>query len=141
MHHQIIAPVIALVLWSFVMWAWMYATRIPAIVRNKLVYDPQRPNAEFLNQIPASARWKADNLNNLMEQPTLFYAVALSLAILGGESGTDVILAWAYVAIRVAHSFVQALVNVIALRFSLFVIGSLVLLALTLRAAWIVFAF
>ncbi len=141
MHHQIIAPVIALVLWSFVMWAWMYATRIPAIVRNKLVYDPQRPNAEFLNQIPASARWKADNLNNLMEQPTLFYAVVLSLAILGVESGADVILAWAYVAIRVAHSLVQALVNIIALRFSLFVIGSLALLALTLRAAWIVFAF
>jgi hypothetical protein len=45
------------------------------------------------------------------------------------------------VAIRVAHSLVQALVNNLALRFPLFVIGSLVLLALTLRAAWIVFSF
>ena len=141
MHHQIIAPVIALVLWSFVMWAWMYATRIPAILRNKLVYDPQRPNADFLNQIPASARWKADNLNNLMEQPTLFYAVVLSLAILGVETGTDVLLAWTYVAIRIVHSLVQALLNNIALRFPVFVLGSLVLLALTLRAAWIVFGF
>ena len=137
----LLAPVIALVLWTALIWAWMYATRIPAIVRNKLVYDPQRPNAEFLNQIPASARWKADNLNNLMEQPTLFYAVVLSLAILGVETGTDVLLAWTYVAVRVAHSLVQALVNNLALRFPLFVIGSLVLLALTLRAAWIVFSF
>ena len=26
----LLAPVIALVVWTVVMWAWMYATRIPA---------------------------------------------------------------------------------------------------------------
>jgi hypothetical protein len=135
MNSPILAPVITLALWSFVMWAWLYATRIPAIVKLKLVYDPQRPNAAFLDQIPARARWKADNYNNLMEQPTLFYAVALTLALIGAGDGTNLLLAWGYVGLRVLHSLAQALVNTIAVRFPLFMIASLVLLVLTIRAA------
>jgi hypothetical protein len=81
MADDMLAPVVALVLWSFVMWAWLYATRIPAITRLKLKYDPYKPNSEFLAKIPAEVRWKADNYNNLMEQPTLFYAIALTLAL------------------------------------------------------------
>ena len=94
MHSPLLAPLMALVLWSFVMCAWLYATRIPAIARGKIVYDPQRPNAEFMAQIPARVRWKADNYNNLMEQPTLFYAVTLTLALLGAGDGLNVALAW-----------------------------------------------
>src|SRR5580692_6815762 len=73
LNSPILAPPIALVLWSFVMWGWLYATRIPAITRNNIVYDPRRPAHEFHDQLPAQVRWKADNYNNLMEQPTLFY--------------------------------------------------------------------
>ena len=139
MHSPILAPIIALVLWSFAMWAWMYATRIPAIVKNKIVFDPHRPVAEFHAQIPPQVRWKADNLNNLMEQPTLFYAVALTLALVDAGGGLNLVLAWIYVALRVVHSLVQALINVVELRFAVFVAGSLVLLALTVRAALVVF--
>src|ERR1700731_4068879 len=101
MHSPILAPLIALVLWSFVMWAWLYATRIPAIVRLKIVYDPRRPVSEFQEKVPAQVRWKADNYNPLMEQPTLFYAVALTLALVGAGGGLNAGLAWAYVAIRI----------------------------------------
>ena len=66
MPSPILQPVLALVLWSFVMWGWLYATRIPAIVRLKIVFDPHRPDAEFQAQIPAPVRWKADNYNHLM---------------------------------------------------------------------------
>src|SRR5262249_37887290 len=83
MRRPILVPRIALVLWSFVMWAWLYATRIPVIVKNKIVLDPHRPNEEFHAHLPAQVRRKADNYNNLMEQPTLFYAVALTLAVIG----------------------------------------------------------
>jgi hypothetical protein len=121
------------------MWAWLYATRIPAIAKNRLVYDPSRPNAEFLQQLPPRVRWKADNYNNLMEQPTLFYAVCLTLAFLGAGDGLNDILAWLYVIIRIGHSLIQALINAIALRFPIFMVGSLVLLVLSLRAAAIVF--
>lgn len=135
----ILAPVMALVLWSFVMWAWLYATRIPAITRLKIVYDPRRPASEFDEAIPPEVRWKADNYNHLMEQPTLFYATAIVLALLGQGAGLNAWLAWAYVGIRVVHSLVQATVNVILLRFAIFMVGSLVLLALAIRAAVVVF--
>lgn len=134
-----LGPVIALVLWSFVMWAWLYATRIPAILKNKLVLGPTTTKSELNAQLPASVRWKADNYNHLMEQPTLFYAVALTLAVIGAGDEISVMLAWAYVGVRVVHSLVQALINIVMLRFAIFMVGSLVLLALSLRAAMAVF--
>jgi len=139
MTRSILAPVIVLVLWSFVMWAWLYATRIPAMVKLKLVYDPRRPNAEFLDRIPPEVRWKADNYNHLMEQPTLFYATAVTLALVGQGSGLNADLAWLYVALRVVHSLVQATLNAVTVRFAIFMAGSVVLLGMAVRAALTIF--
>jgi hypothetical protein len=132
-------PVIALVLWTFVMWAWMYVTRIPAIQRAKMRMDASIPRGEQMNQLPATVRWKADNYNHLFEQPTLFYAVGLALAILGDATELSLNLAWAYFGLRVVHSIFQATINKIEIRFALFSISSLVLLALSIRAAMMVF--
>src|SRR6185503_16725533 len=134
MQSPILAPLMALILWSFVMLAWLYATRIPAIRKAKIPMDPRRSKQELMAQIPAQVRWKADNYNHLMEQPTLFYAVALALAFVGEGGGANATLAWLYVALRVAHSFVQATVNVILLRFAIFMASSIVLLVLAIRA-------
>lgn len=139
MHSPILAPVIALVLWSFVMWAWLYATRIPAVMKGKVVLDPTRSKGEFDAQLPPKVRWKADNYNHLMEQPTLFYAVALTFALLGADDGLNLGLAWTYVGLRIVHSLVQALVNIIMVRFTLFMVASVVLLAMAVRAALLVF--
>jgi hypothetical protein len=133
------APVIALVLWSFVMGFWLYATRIPAIRKYNVVFDPNRPDAEFHDRLPPRVRWKADNYNNLMEQPTLFYAVVITLALLGEANTLNVALAWLYVGLRVVHSLIQAIVNIVLLRFAVFLAASLVLLALAVRAALVVF--
>ena len=139
MHRSILAPLMALVQWTFVMWAWLYATRIPAIRKNKIVMDPQRPGGELLAQLPAEVRWKADNYNNLMEQPTLFYAVALTLALLDADAGLNTGLAWLHVGLRVVHSLVQAIVNIIIIRFAIFMAASFVLLVMAIRAAMIIF--
>jgi hypothetical protein len=136
---QMLAPVIALVIWSAIIWAWMYATRIPAIISQRVVLDPMAPRGEQMARLPAAVRWKADNYNHLMEQPTLFYAVAISLAVLGDHSSSSVMLAWSYVALRVVHSLVQTLWNHIQTRFALFFVSSLVLFALTYKAAMLVF--
>lgn len=136
----ILAPVVALVLWTFVMWAWLYATRIPVIRKSGQPLSPNATREEFNAMIPAPVRWKADNYNHLMEQPTLFYAIALTLALLGAGEGLNAALAWLYVGIRVVHSLVQATANIIMLRFSIFIIASLVLLVMTVRAALIVFS-
>lgn len=130
-----IGPVIALVAWSMVMWIWMYATRIPAILAAKMKLDPDAPSGVQMAQLPPAVRWKADNYNHLMEQPTIFYATALAIVLLGVDSIASVVFAWAYVVIRVAHSLLQALSNKIAFRFSLFALSNIPLFALTYIAA------
>ena len=130
-----LGPVIALVAWSMVMWLWMYATRIPAILSAKMKLDPNAPSGVQMAQLPAAVRWKADNYNHLMEQPTIFYATALTIALLGVDSIASVIFGWAYVVIRVAHSLLQALSNKIPFRFALFVLSNIPLFALTYIAA------
>jgi len=134
-----LGPVIALVLWTFVMWGWMYLTRIPAINAARMRLDPNAPRGAQMNELPPQVRWKADNYNHLFEMPTLFYAVALALALLGDFSMLSLSLAWAYVGLRVVHSLWQASVNIIVPRFALFAASSLVLLALSIRAALLVF--
>jgi hypothetical protein len=139
MQTALLAPMMALVLWTFVMWVWMYATRIPAIRRGRITLAPDQTKEAFNAQIPAEVRWKTDNYNHLLEQPVLFYAVVLALCLLGTNGGLELALAWAYVALRVIHSLVQATANIILLRFSVFALSSLVLLALAVRAAFMVF--
>ena len=134
----LIAPAIALVLWTGVIWAWMYATRIPAILKTRMVLDPMLPRGEQMAQLPASVRWKADNYNHLLEQPPLFYATVLGLVVLGDQSVGSVYLAWAYVGIRIVHSLLQSTTNHIPTRFALFFVSSLVLFSLAAKAALLV---
>jgi len=105
--------------------------------KHNVVYDPHRPSEEFHIQLPPEVRWKADNYNHLLEQPTLFYAVALTLTFLNAGSGLNAGLAWLYVALRIAHSLVQALVNRGMIRFALFAAASAVLSVMAARAAWV----
>ena len=137
--YPLLAPVIALAIWIAVMWAWMYVTRIPAIKASNMVLDGNAPRGEQMATLPPQVRWKADNYNHLLEQPQLFYAVAISLAVMGDTSQASLALAWAYVALRVLHSLWQSIVNRILPRFALFALSSLVLFALTARAAMRVF--
>lgn len=135
----ILQPLVALLILNIVMFFWMYATRIPAIAKSGMVLDPQLPKGQQMSELPARVRWKADNYNHLLEQPTLFYAVCLVLAVLGEGSGANLLLAWSYVAMRVVHSLVQALWNKIEARFLIFFLSSLLLVALVVRAALLVF--
>ncbi|MCK5875371.1 MAG: MAPEG family protein [Alcanivoracaceae bacterium] len=127
----ILLPVMALVAWSLVMWLWMYVTRLPAMRKAEMKPDPNAPRGEQMSQLPPAVRWKADNYNHLMEQPTIFYAAALALALMGQGDGLNLMLAWAYVGLRVVHSLWQALTNVIEVRFVLFALSTLPLIAMT----------
>ncbi len=127
-----IGPVLALVSWTFVMWVWLYATRIPAMRRaNVDVVELARTGAPLV--LPAKVARVADNYNHLHEQPTLFYALALAAQMAGAVDAISVGLAWTFVALRVVHSLIQATVNIIMLRFMIFAVGSLVLLGLLIR--------
>ena len=133
MNSAILTPVIALITWSLVMWAWMYATRIPAMGKANIEPDDAR-HPGSLNVLPSNVRSVADNYNHLHEQPTIFYALCFYLALSGGADGLAVNLAWAYVLLRVVHSFVQSLGNKVMLRFPVFALSSIVLIVMTVRA-------
>lgn len=138
---DILQPVVALAAWTMVMWVWMYATRIPAMSKagidgTKLVGSN---GASLRAQLPDRVSWKADNYNHLHEAPTVFYAIAIVLAVIGQGDGMNALLAWIYVGLRVAHSLVQVTANRVLVRFVLFALSSLVLMALILHAAISVF--
>ena len=128
----IVQPVIALAAWTMVMWFWMYATRLPAMSATgidpvELVLDPDKSLDAIL---PPQVQWKAHNYNHLHESPTVFYAVALALALLHHGDGITTQIAWVYVALRVLHSLVQATINKVMLRFALFAMSTFALMGL-----------
>jgi len=123
-----LTPVLALVAWTLVMWAWMYATRIPAM--QKAGIDPQdaaHPGT-WAGRLPSQVRGVADNYNHLHEQPTIFYALMFFAAMAGGGDATSLGLAWAYVGARVLHSLIQATINKVMLRFVVFSLGTILLM-------------
>ena len=134
---DILQPVVVLAAWTMAMWAWMYATRIPAMMRAQVDPDAlaRDPEARLDKLLPPQVQWKAHNYNHLHEAPTVFYAVAIVLAIVGQGDGYNLWLGWLYVVARVAHSLVQATVNRVVLRFAIFAVSSLVLIVLIVRAA------
>jgi hypothetical protein len=136
---DILQPVVALLGWTMVMWVWMYATRIPAMTKAGIKPDDARNTGALASLLPEQVQWKASNYNHLHEAPTLFYAVAIVLAIIGQGDGLNTTIAWGYVGLRVAHSIVQATINRVAIRFGLFLLSSLALIALILHAAIAVF--
>ena len=137
----ILQPVVALGAWTMVMWVWMYSTRIPAMRAAKI--DPnelsKQGTGKLDNLLPPQVQWKAHNYNHLHEAPTVFYAVAIVLAIIGQGDGYNLWLGWLYFGLRVVHSLVQAIANIIVLRFAVFAVSSLVLAVLVFRAASAVF--
>jgi hypothetical protein len=138
---SILQPVVALAAWTMVMWVWMYGTRLPSMAAaqvdpHKLAHDPE---TTLDRSLPAHVQWKAHNYNHLHEAPTVFYAVALTLYLLGEGDERTAILGWAYVGLRVLHSLVQATVNKVVIRFVLFALSSSVLIALIALAARAVF--
>ena len=136
MQAQILAPAAILVLWSLIMLLWTGGTRFPAMAKAGMDINKSAPGGrgqDLETVLPANVNWKSHNYTHLMEQPTLFYAVAAILAIMGAGA-VDVMLAWAYVLIRIVHSLWQALVNRIPIRFALFFVSSGILIVLAVRA-------
>src|SRR6185312_11987274 len=133
-------PVLVLVAWSIVMLVWLYVRRLPMLF-NYALSRPSLADGEATRSLSAEVQLPADNYNNLMEQPTLFYALALGV-YLSGQSNYDVeYLAWLYVALRITHSLIQATVNIVIVRFGLFMASSGVLALLCWTAIKLVFGF
>jgi hypothetical protein len=138
----ILAPVIALVLWSLLMLGWLALSRLPAMQRAGIDMSAVvgRRGQDLEGVLPDRVNWKSHNYAHLMEQPTLFYATALALALAGAGDGINLKLAWAYVLLRILHSLIQATWNRVAVRFSIFLVATAVLMWLAINAARVTFA-
>ena len=135
-YSPLLAPVVVLVAWSLVMMLWMAATRLPAMKKAGLGLKRRGGRgANLEGVIPDEVNWKAHNYQHLMEQPTIFYASVFALILMGMDGEINVWLAWGYVGLRILHSIVQATVNIVMYRFSLFLLSSLCLVGLTVHAA------
>jgi hypothetical protein len=133
----IFAPAIVLVLWSLFMLGWLALSRLPAMAKAGIALGSLvgGRGADLEGVIPDRVNWKSHNYTHLMEQPTIFYVTVVILGLVGAGDGVNLQLAWAYVMLRIAHSVVQSVWNRVAVRFTLFVASTLVLVVLAVNAA------
>lgn len=137
MPQSLLAPGAILALWTLVMFGWVAATRFPALKKAGIDLKKTPPGgrgADLEGILPPDVNWKSHNYTHLLEQPTLFYAVILFLHLSGGNTELTRGLAWAYVVLRVVHSVWQATVNRIPVRFTVFLLSTLCLIALSVLA-------
>lgn len=124
---EILRPVLVLAGWTVVMAIWMVATRIPAMRKAGVDAQEARDTSRLSELLPHGVQSIALNYNHLFEQPTLFYAVALIIGMLGNVDAMHVNCAWLFVGLRIVHSCVQATVDIVMLRFSIFAASWVVL--------------
>ena len=141
MNTAILAPAAVLVAWSLIVLLWLGRARFAAMAAAGIDVRRRPPGGrgqDLEAHLPPSVMWKSHNYTHLMEQPTLFYALVMILA-LAGAARLDVVLAWSYVALRVVHSVYQATVNRVATRFAIFSVATACLGALAVRALIVTF--
>ena len=141
MHHYspILAPVVALVAWTLLVMLWMVVTRFGEFRRMGVTFSnipPGARGADLEGKAEASAMWKSHNYTHLLEQPTIFYAIALALALMDFGGGINYWLAWGYVGLRIVHIIIQCTVNIVAYRFTVFTLATLCLVGLTVHAGF-----
>ena len=137
MQSAILAPAAVLALWTIIVLFWMTVTRIAAFSKAGIDLTKADPGARYVEveaQLPPAVNWKSHNYTHLLEQPTLFYGVVAVLALAGQGDGVNATLAWGYAILRIAHSLWQCLVNKVPVRFALFLLSTLLLLAMAINA-------
>ena len=136
MQAQMLAPAAVLVLWSLVMLLWTAQSRFGAMAKSGMDLKEAKPGGrgpDLDGVLPEKVTWKSHNYTHLMEQPTIFYPTVVILALMGAGA-IDVALAWGYVVVRIVHSLYQATVNRVPVRFSMFLLSTIFLIVLAVRA-------
>lgn len=126
-----LAPVLALIVWTLLIWVLMYARRIPAMQAAKINPETAKsPDGKWKEELPLSVQASAHNYNHLLEQPTIFYAMMFYVTLTEQMSAPIYYAAWAYVVLRVVHSFIQVSSGKVMLRFAIFTLSTLVLMGM-----------
>src|SRR5512139_2700281 len=135
-YSPILMPVVALVAWTLLVMLWMLVSRMSEFRRLGVSFGnipAGSRGADLEGRANPSAQWKSHNYNHLMEQPTIFYAIAITLALMGMDQPINVWLAWGYVGLRIVHSLIQCTSNIVRFRLPIFGLASLCLVGLTVH--------
>jgi hypothetical protein len=132
---SIFAPFVGTMLLTLVVWVYMYARRIPFIPAAKPTPEQLTP-IELARMSPPHVANPSDNLKNLFELPTIFYAVVLYLYATAQVDGLYVAAAWTFFVFRILHSAVHCTFNFVPLRFWLYAISAVALWLMVARIAW-----
>jgi hypothetical protein len=119
----IFSPFLAMMILTLVVWVYMYSKRIPFIVKSKLNPDQMSP-LEFARLSPSAVSNPSDNLKNLFEIPTLFYAFCIYLYAVQAVDQTYLVAAWIFFGFRALHSLVHSSINIVILRFYLYALST-----------------
>ena len=124
---NVLYPVFALLALTLVVAARMGYARYRAVNRKEV---DGRYYVAYQGEEPERLRVISRHFSNLLETPPLFY-IACIIAFVTGQQGVVVMsLAWAYVGLRLVHSFIHLGPNIVIIRFQVFVLSILVLAAL-----------
>ena len=133
-YKPLLLPLLALVLLTFVVWVYMYVTRLSEIRRKSI--DPQALDTRAHGQaLLTDSPEPLDNLKNLFELPILFYVAIMLALVLMIQDQALVQLAWGYVALRCLHSLVHCTYNRVMHRFTAYAASCLVLMFMWARLA------
>jgi hypothetical protein len=131
----IFGPVFATMLLTLIVWVYMYIRRIRFITGSQLSPKDLAVPGALAQLSPPEVSNPSDNLKNLFEIPVVFYVLALYLFVTNGVDATYVGAAWVFVVLRVLHSAVHCTVNIVMLRFYLYLISTLAVWFIGARAA------
>ena len=131
---RIFGPFFVMLLLTLVVWIYMYARRIPFIKRSALRPEQLTP-LELARISPPAVANPSDNLKNLFEIPTIFYALVLYLYLMRDVDATYLVAAWIFVIFRILHTLVHCTLNIVLLRFGLYVVSTAALWLILIRAA------
>jgi len=122
--NQILYPVFAMFLLVVVVLNRLRSLRFAAVGRKEVSIAYYRA---YQGDEPEALRVVAHHFSNLFEMPVLFYVGVLMTYASQQVSYWILGLAWLYVALRYAHSYVQLTSNDVRIRFGAFVASSIVL--------------
>jgi hypothetical protein len=133
-YKPLLTPLLALVFLTFLVWIYMYVTRLGEMKRKSI--DPEDLDTRVHGQaLLTDSPAQADNLKNLFELPILFYVAILLALVLMIQDPFLVQLAWGYVGLRYIHSLVHCTYNRVMHRFVAYAMSCLILMVMWVRLA------
>lgn len=131
---ELAVPLLGMMVLTSVVWLWMFVKRFAYISANNIAPDDLKTPEQISANIPAALAGPANNLKNLFELPVIFYVLCLYLMLSNTVDNTQVICAWLFIAFRTLHSVVHCSYNNVNHRFLMYLVSSVALWVMVVRA-------